>query len=69
MKFVIPQHDENKMLDEEAFRLELENLRRSLVHLYEILPYPMKCFQLSSYSQGVFRLRERFNKLEHEMLQ
>ena len=69
MKLIIPQNEENKLLDGEAFGQQLENLKRSLIHLYEILPCSKQCSQLSSHLQDVFELRAKLNLLEHGLLQ
>jgi len=69
MKLIIPQNEENKLIDGEAFGQQLENLKRSLIHLYEILPCSKQSSQLSRHLQGVFELRAKLNLLEHGLLQ
>jgi DNA integrity scanning protein DisA with diadenylate cyclase activity len=64
-----PQKSENKLCDGDAFRQKLEDLKQSLMQLYEILPYSKQCSHLSSHLQEVFELRAKLNQLEHGLLQ
>jgi DNA integrity scanning protein DisA with diadenylate cyclase activity len=62
-------NNENEFNEGETFRQKLEDLSRSLKHLYEILPLSKQCSHLSSHLQEVFELREELNRLEQGLLQ
>ena len=60
---------ENKSIEGQTFKQKLEDLKRSLVHLYEILPSTKQCSHLSYHLQQVFEWREELNRLEQGLLQ
>jgi len=64
-----PQNNENEFIVWETFKQELEDLKRSLTHLCEILPSSKQCTHLGNHFQAVFELREGFNRLEQGLLQ
>jgi DNA integrity scanning protein DisA with diadenylate cyclase activity len=61
--------NENESIEGETFKQKLEDLKRSLTYLYEILPSSKQCSHLSSHLQEVFELREELNRLEQGLLQ
>jgi DNA integrity scanning protein DisA with diadenylate cyclase activity len=63
------QSNENEFIETETFELKLEDLKRSLTHLSEIIPLSKQCSPLSNHLQEVFELREELNRLEQSMLQ
>jgi len=62
-------NNENESIEGETFKQKLEDLKRSLTHLYEILPSSKQCSHLSNHLQEVFELREELNRLEQRLLE
>ena len=56
------------MSEEEVFEEKLEDLKDSLINLYEILPCLKQCSYLSNHLQEVFELREGLNQSGLEAL-
>ena len=68
MTIMNPLNNENKLIEEEAFKEKLEELKRRIDHLYEIIPSLKQCSHLSNHLQEVFELREGLNQLEQGLL-
>jgi len=62
-------NNENEFIERDTFKQKLEDLKRSLTHLYEILPSSKQCSHLGNHLQEVFELREELNRLEQGLLQ
>jgi len=69
MTIMNPPNNENKLIEEEAFKEKLEELKSCIGHLCEIIPYLKQCSHLSNHLQEVFELREGLNQLEQGLLQ
>lgn len=69
MKVMDPPNNENRPIHEEEFKKKLEELKRRINHLYEIIPSLKQCSHLSDHLQEVFELREGLNQLEQGLLQ
>jgi uncharacterized protein (TIGR00159 family) len=63
-----PLNKENSLLEEEAFKEILEELKRRIGHLSEIIPSLKQCSHLSNHLQEVFELREGLNQIEQGLL-
>ncbi|MGD9191815.1 MAG: diadenylate cyclase [Desulfobacterales bacterium] len=63
------QNIQNHLSDGQSFRQKLEDLKRDLGCLYNMLPCSKQCSHLSDHLQEVFELREILNQLEHGLLQ
>ncbi|MGD8335308.1 MAG: diadenylate cyclase [Desulfobacterales bacterium] len=64
-----PPNDDNKRIEEEAFKDKLEELNNRIIHLYEIVPNLKQCDRLTNHLQDVFVIREGLNQLEQGLLQ
>ena len=64
-----PQNNRNRLIEEEAFKEKIEELKRRIIHLYEIIPSLKQCSHLSDHLQEVFELREGLNQIEQGLLQ
>jgi diadenylate cyclase len=62
------QKDENRTVEEEAFRQKLEDLKVRLVNLYHYLPCLKQCSYLGRLLQQVFELREILDQLAQGFL-
>ena len=68
MTIVNPLKNEDKLIEEKAFKEKLEELKRRIGHLYEIIPSLKQCSHLSDHLQEVFELREGLNQIEQGLL-
>jgi len=69
MTIMNPQSNRNRLIEEEAFKEKIEELKNSISHLCEIIPYLKQCSHLSNHLQEVFELREGLSQLEQGLLQ
>ena len=69
MAVMDPPDNENRLIEEEEFKEKLEELKRRIIHLYEIIPSLKQCSHSSDHLQEVFELREGLNQLELGFLQ
>ena len=68
MTIVNPLKNEDKLIEEKAFKAKLEELKRRIGRLYEIIPSLKQCSHLSDHLQEVFELREGLNQIEQGLL-
>jgi DNA integrity scanning protein DisA with diadenylate cyclase activity len=68
MTIVNPLKNEDKLIEEKAFKGKLEALKRRIGRLYEIIPSLKQCSHLSDHLQEVFELREGLNQIEQGLL-
>ena len=68
MTIMNPPNNHNRLIEEEAFKEKLKELKRRIGHLYKIIPYLKQCSHLSNHLQEVFELREGLNQLEQGLL-
>ena len=68
MTIVNPLKNEDKLIEEKAFKEKLKELKRRIGHLYEIIPSLKQCSHLSDHLQEVFELREGLNQIEQGLL-
>ena len=69
MTIVNPLKNEDKLIEEKAFKEKLKELKRRIGHLYEIIPSLKQCSHLSDHLQEVFELREGLYQIEQGLLQ
>ena len=69
MTIINPLNNENRLIEEKAFKEKLEELKRRIVHLHEIIPRLKQCSHLSNHLQEVFELREGLNQIAQGLLQ
>jgi diadenylate cyclase len=69
MTIVNPLKNDDKLIEEEAFKEKLEELKRRIGDLYEIIPSLNQCSRLSDHLQEVFELHEGLYQIEQGLLQ
>ena len=69
MTIMNPQSNRNRLIEEEAFKEKIEELKSRIGHLCEIIPYLKQCSHLSNHLQEVIELREGLNQIEQGLLQ
>ncbi|MGD8881313.1 MAG: diadenylate cyclase [Desulfobacterales bacterium] len=63
------QDDESRLIQEDEFKEKLEELKRRIICLCQIIPGLKQCAHLSSHLQELFELRKGLNLLEQGLLQ